>query len=98
MNPSSDPHNRFLGRLRQLLETAERGDLDLSGELVLFVVGLDNLPPKEAGTWLREVIRDRGRILLGGEQVVKASASVSPPVRREPLGVGPEEKSLLWGK
>ncbi len=99
MNPQTDPQRKFLDHLRQLLRAAENGRLDLSGELVLFVVGLDSLSPKEAKAWLREVIRDRGRVLLGGEQISGTVAPVPSRTGKGPAGgVGPEEKSLLWGK
>ena len=98
MNSNTGSKRQFADRLRQFLRAAEAGALDLPGRSALFVVGLDKLPPEEAESWLRKVIRDKGRILISEDAGIKTAASTQAPSKPGPAGVSPEEKSILWGK
>ena len=98
MNPWDDPKIRIVGRLQNLLEAVRSGSTDLTGLPHLFLVGLDKLPPREAETWLANAIGDKGRVLTGRDMEPPPGPDGPAPERSGSPGVGPEEKSLLWGK
>ncbi len=70
--------------------------MDLSGDPALFLVGLKGLSPSEAEAWLSRVVRSKGRILWNA--ALEPGTPGSAPSKPRSTGVGPEEKSILWGK
>ena len=98
MNSKAGTPGRLNQGLRRLLREVEAAAADLSVDQALFLVGLDGHPPGGAEDWLKQALRPRGRVLWSfGPGPGPGGPNPAPP-RPKPAGVGPEEKSILWGK
>jgi hypothetical protein len=97
-SPDLSQTRRLLGALKgRLLTAAPWPQLDLD-RTVVFLVALHELSPEEAEAWLNKQVETRGQVLLLDGPGLERGASFKLTGPDGLLGVGREEKALLWGK
>jgi hypothetical protein len=82
--------------LRLRLKATLGGSENEIGGTAFFLVVVDNGSPEEAKAWLADLVRDKGRVVAVEE--LDPGPETEPKPAPASSGVGPEEKTLLWGK